>query len=226
MRGMILAAGRGQRMGYLTEEIPKPLLKVAGKYLIEYAIEAFVRANIREIVINVSWLAELIQQQLGDGEKYNAHFMYSYEPTALETGGGIVQALPLLGEDPFIVMSADIVTNYPLNHLTKRQPEYAHLVLVNNPDFHPAGDFSLENGYVKKASHNPLTYANIGLYHPDFFSNAPVGKFLLGDLIRAHLSLHQVTGEIYSGRWLNIGTPQDLQMTGGHFEDHLDVAQR
>lgn len=229
MRGMILAAGRGQRMGHLTEHAPKPLLKLGDQFLIEYAIAAMVKADIRDIVINISWYAEMIQQQLGNGDRYGARFIYSYEPEALETGGGIVQALPLLGGDPFVVMSADIVTDYPLKQLTNIKVSGAHLVLIRNPDFHPQGDFSLEEGCVKNFSHNALTYANIGVYHPDFFCDAPQGKFLLGDLIRAHLSLNQVTGEIYTGRWFNIGTPhilESLAETGGLFETELVLVQR
>lgn len=210
MRGMILAAGRGVRMGSLTEKTPKPLLKAAKKYLIEYSIDALVRADVREIVINVSWHADLIKQTLGDGSRFGATFYYSKEPEALETGGGIFQALPLLGDEPFIVLSSDIITDYPLKNLPKEPDGLAHLVLVNNPDFHPRGDFILCDKKVDYADENPYTFANIGLYRPALFAECKPGKFRLGDLLKSAMKKSVVTGEHYAGVWHNVGTPADL----------------
>jgi len=211
MRGMILAAGRGARMGDLTSHTAKPLLRVAGRCLIEYAIESLVRANICEIVINISWCAEQIKNQLGDGSNYGAEFVYSFEPIALETAGGIVQALPLLGPEPFAVMSSDIITDYPIDQLKKSLKSQAHLVLVNNPDFKLVGDFSLKNKQIVVEKNNPFTFASFGIYHPDFFAECVPGKLLLGDILRKKINEQQVTGEVYFGKWFNVGTPEILQ---------------
>ncbi|HSW94269.1 MAG TPA: nucleotidyltransferase family protein [Gammaproteobacteria bacterium] len=211
MRGMILAAGRGARMGVLTEKTPKPLLKAGKKYLIEYSIDALVRANVRDIVINISWHADLIKQTLGDGSRYGARFYYSEEPEALETGGGIVKALPLLGDTPFIVLSSDIITDYSLNNLPKEPDGLAHLVLVNNPVFHPRGDFNLHDKTLDYSEQNSFTFANVGLYRPALFAGCEPQKFRLGDLLKKAVKKSEVTGEHYEGVWHNVGTPADLE---------------
>lgn len=210
MRGMILAAGRGTRMGQLTDDVPKPLLRVAGSYLIEHSIDKFVKLGIRDIVINVSYRAEQIKDAIGNGERYGVMIHYSHEEEALETGGGIFQALPLLGRDAFIVLSSDVISDYSLENLPKSPQSLAHLVLVDNPAFHPRGDFSLEGGRVIIDSANTLTYANIGVYRPELFVDCKPGKFRLGDVIKKAIARQQVTGEYFKGLWHNLGTPADL----------------
>src|SRR5690606_31645972 len=143
MRAMILAAGLGQRMGALTQTCPKPLLKVAGRYLIEYAITTIVDAGIQDIVINTSYLGDMIEKVIGNGTQFGANIVYSHEPERLETGGGIVNALPLLGSAPFLVMSSDIITTSALALLPKQPAALAHLVMVNNPAYHASGDYAL-----------------------------------------------------------------------------------
>ena len=210
MRGMILAAGRGGRMGALTYDTPKPLIKALGNYLIEYSIFSLIKAGVRDIVINVSYHGEQIQAALGDGSRYGVHFHYSVELEALETGGGILQALPLLGDEPFIVLSSDVVTDYPLQTLPTHLDHLAHLVVVDNPHFHPRGDFCLNKGKLYCAEQNPFTFANIGIYRPELFADCKPGKFRLGEVIRRAITKSAITGEHYSGIWHNVGTPDDL----------------
>ena len=210
MRGMILAAGRGVRMGALTENTPKPLIKAAGKYLIEYSIESLTRLGVRDIVINICYHRDQIKKILGDGSRYGATFHYSEEEEALETGGGIFQALPLLGDEPFIVLSSDVITDYPLKQLPREPEHLAHLILVDNPSFHPRGDFCLTDQSIYLAEQNQFTFANVGIYRPELFANCRPGKFRLGDLIKQAVKNSQVTGEYYRGVWHNVGTPDDL----------------
>lgn len=210
MRGMILAAGRGQRMRDLTLRTPKALIDVAGKLLIEYSIDALIKNNIHDIVINICYFREQIKAAIGDGSRYGANIHYSEEEEALETGGGIVNALPLLGDDPFLVMSCDIITDFSLQNLPQQLSGLAHLVLVDNPAFHPQGDFSLLEQQVFLSSRATLTFANIGVYRPELFSNCKPEKFPLGPLLKNAAANGQVTGQHYKGRWHNVGTPEDL----------------
>lgn len=210
MRGMILAAGRGSRMGHLTDDTPKPLLRLHGKYLIEYAIESFLRCGIRELVINISYLRDQIKAALGDGEKYGVKIFYSEEETALETGGGIFQALPLLGDDPFIVLSADVISNFPLQNLPKNPVGLAHIVLVDNPPFHPVGDFSLHADHVSLEPPTLYTYSNIGIYRKELFAKCEPGKFPLGVLLKKAVHEQKITGEHFKGTWCNLGTADQL----------------
>lgn len=210
MRAMILAAGRGTRMGDLTAHIPKPLIRVGGYYLIEYSIQALTRIGIKNIVINVSYRGDQIKAALGNGEKYQVTFHYSEEEEALETGGGILQALPLLGKDPFIVLSCDVVSGYPLANLPQNPQGLAHIVLVDNPVFHPQGDFSLEGHLVSLEKNTTYTYANIGIYRPELFDGSKPGKFRLAELLKQAIPKQQVTGEYFKGLWHNLGTPSEL----------------
>jgi len=211
MRAMILAAGRGERMKALTDHTPKPLLKVRDKYLIEYAIDNLKEAGVTEIIINISWHAAAIRTALGDGKKYGVTLVYSEEPERLETGGGITKALPLLGQDPFIVVSADIITDYPLKKLPQQPHGVAHLVLVDNPPFHPYGDFGLNDKHVDMLTAPAYTFANIGVYRPELFDGCQVDVFPLSKLLFPAIRKNQITGEYYKGVWYNIGTPEDLQ---------------
>lgn len=209
MRAMILAAGRGERMGALTANTPKPLLRVGDHYLIEYAIASVKRAGIQEIVINVSYLAEQIKQAIGDGEKYGVSIVYSEEAERLETGGGILQALPLLGDDPFMVLSCDVIADYPLMQLPKEPDGLAHLVMVANPHYHPRGDFALVDGKIK-LDEPKLTFGNISVLRPELFAACTAGHFRLTKVLMPAIEKAQVSGEYYQGLWYNIGTPEDL----------------
>jgi MurNAc alpha-1-phosphate uridylyltransferase len=210
MRAMILAAGRGKRMGDLTTHVPKPLLKLGEQYLIEYNLKALAKAGHKEIVINTSYLADQIKNALGDGSRYGVAIEYSFEETALETGGGIFQALSLLGDKPFVVVSADIVTEYPFEGLPKDPAGLGHLVLVDNPSFHPEGDFNLLGQRLYDNEGMRLTFGNIGVYRKELFDGCEPGCFPLNVLFHKAIKRHQLTGEYYRGGWHNIGTPEEL----------------
>ncbi|MCW8906333.1 MAG: nucleotidyltransferase family protein [Sedimenticola sp.] len=209
---MILAAGRGERMRPLTDQTPKPLLKVAGKPLIVYHLESLVEAGIRRFVINHAHLGEQIVDYLGDGSRWRVEIRYSAEPEgALETGGGIFNALPLLGPEPFWVVNGDIWTDYRFRLPVLPAGSLAHLVLVNNPPHHPDGDFLLRpGGRVDDADGERLTYSGIGIYHPALFDGCSGGAFPLAPLLRDAMQRGEVSGEHHAGRWFDIGTPQRL----------------
>lgn len=210
MRAMILAAGRGSRMGVLTNNTPKPLLRVGRHYLIEYSLYALANIGIQDIVINICYLSEQIKAVLGNGSRYGVTIYYSEETEALETGGGVFQALPLLGEDPFIVLSSDVITDYPLDNLPRNPEGLAHLVLVDNPVYHPKGDFCLSGQKIYSGGDKTLTFSNIGIYRPELFINCSPGRFRLGTLLKEAVSNNRVTGERYEGIWYNLGSPQEL----------------
>ena len=211
MKAMLLAAGRGERMRPLTDHTPKPLLRVAGQTLIEHHIEALARAGIRELVVNHAHLGAQLIAALGDGSGYGVHIDYSAEPPgALETGGGIFNALPLLGEAPFLVVNADIWTDFDFATLPQQPESLAHLVLVDNPAHHPQGDFALENGRVYADGPARLTFSGIGVYRPALFTGSPPGPFPLAPLLRRAMAAGQVSGERYAGAWFDIGTPERL----------------
>jgi len=209
---MILAAGRGERMRPLTDSIPKPLLKVGGQCLIEYHIKRLVMAGLREIVINHAHLGEQIEQTLGNGQTYGADLRYSPEGIALETGGGIYKALPLLGKAPFLVINGDVWCDYPLNQLCHHSlTGLAHLILVNNPAHHPKGDFCLINNRISQNGTPRLTFSGIGLYHPDLFKDCQAGAFPLAPLLIKAMQAGLVSGEHYQGEWIDVGTPDRLE---------------
>ena len=212
MRAMILAAGRGERMRPLTDHTPKPLLPVAGQPLIAHHLEALRAAGIGEIVINTGHLGEQLPAALGDGRAWGVRITYSPEPPeALETGGGIFQALPLLGSEPFLVINGDVWTNYPFARLPVAPAGLAHLVLVGNPPHHPDGDFALAaDGIVKESGASRLTFSGISVLRLELFAGCAPGRFSLGPLLRRAMTAGQVSGECYAGVWLDIGTPQRL----------------
>jgi MurNAc alpha-1-phosphate uridylyltransferase len=224
MRAMILAAGRGERMGALTQATPKPLLKVAGQYLIAYSLYALRRAGIHDVVINVCYHADQIQAALGNGERYGVHIQYSVETTALETGGGILQALPLLGPEPFVVLSSDIISDYDLQSLPAEPPGLAHLVLVDNPLFHPHGDFCLSGRRIYYGKDTTYTFGNIGVYRPELFAHSAPGRFRLGELFKAEILNEQITGEHFSGFWHNVGTPAELDKVAAQADQLAKVS--
>jgi MurNAc alpha-1-phosphate uridylyltransferase len=214
---MILAAGRGERMRPLTDSTPKPLLAVLGKPLIQYHIEALTAAGVRDIVVNLAWLGQQIRAALGDGSQFGVRIHYSDEgDAALETGGGVFKALPLLagasGEEPFVVVSGDVWTEYPLADSMKKlsASDVAHFVLVPNPDFHTRGDFGLDGTRLTDSGER-YTYANIGVFRPEFFAGSQPGRFALAPLMFDWIRRQRVSGELYRGVWHNIGTPRQLQ---------------
>lgn len=211
MKALILAAGRGKRMKNLTDHAPKPLLKIKGKALIEYHIESLAAAGIRDIIINHSYLGHMIEQHLGSGQRFDVAIQYSPEQhPGLETGGGIVHALPLIGNNPFIVINGDIWTDYPYSQLRLPPSFLAHIVLVDNPPHHNAGDFSYDQNRLSLQPHNKLTFSGIGIYHPAFFSTLETGTFPLAPIIRAGIKQTRVSAEHYQGIWHDVGTPDRL----------------
>lgn len=210
MKAMILAAGRGERMRPLTDHTPKPLLRVGGLALIEYHIGALVHAGFHEIVINHAHLGLQIEEALGDGSRYNARLLFSPEGKALETGGGIFRALPLLGDEPFVVVNGDIWTDYPFAQLRRPLTGLAHLVLVDNPSHNPEGDFHLAADRVMSEGEPKLTFSGIGLYHRALFDGCNDGPFPLAPLLRRAMNAGKVSGEHYHGHWIDVGTPQRL----------------
>lgn len=212
MKAMILAAGRGERMRPLTDFTPKPLLEVAGKPLIVWHIENLARAGIRELVINHAHLGQQIEAFLGDGSRYGVSIHYSPEAEALETAGGIANALPLLGDDPFLVVNGDIFCDfdYTLIGEAARQ-QTACLVMVNNPPHHPTGDFFLDGTNIHAQGNPLLTFSGIGLYRPELFRAIPRGsKARLAPLLREAMERGTVRGLRHTGRWVDVGTPQRL----------------
>jgi N-acetyl-alpha-D-muramate 1-phosphate uridylyltransferase len=210
MRAMILAAGRGSRMQALTDKTPKPLLRAGEKYLIEYALQNVIDAGVKEVVINISYHANQIKAALGDGKKYGIQIIYSEEHERLETGGGIFQALPHLGDEPFYVISSDIITDFPLASLGLRAGQQAKLVVVPNPPYHEQGDFALANEKIQLQGEPRYTYASLGIFSKTLFAACHPGHFRLTDVLNPAILAGKVDGEIYHGEWYNIGTPQDL----------------
>jgi len=209
---MILAAGRGTRMRPLTDHTPKPLLPVGGKPLLFHHLERAAAAGVREVVINLAHLGAMIRAAVGDGSAFGLAVRYSDEgDQALETGGGIARALPLLGSEPFVVLNGDVWTDYPLGALTLPPGDLAHLVLVDNPDHHPQGDFHLDgSGRVQAEGGTRLTFAGLGVYHPALFDRAPAGAFPLAPLLRAAMAAGRVSGTHHRGVWVDVGTPERL----------------
>jgi len=213
MKAMILAAGRGERLRPLTDTTPKPLMQVGAHSLIEYHLLALKKAGIEDIVINLAWLGDQIESRLGDGSHYGVNIRYSYETgQALETGGGIFNALPLLGDDAFIVTNADIWTDYPYQNLPSKLKGLAHLVMVDNPAQHLDGDFSLEAGLLHDTDTQRKTFSGIGVYSADLFKSISETIFPLAPLLRDAMQKDQVSGEYYQGQWFDIGTVERLQL--------------
>lgn len=220
MRALILAAGRGERMRPLTDAAPKPLLMAGGRRLIEWQIEALARAGIRDIVVNVAHLPDQFEV-LGGGERYGVSLAFSREgeraEDALETLGGIVRALPLLGDQPFVVVSGDIVTAFNYAALADRAPQLAagdadaHLVLVDNPSFHAGGDMGLLDGRIAPDAPRRYTYANIGVFAPGLFAGLAASRARLFPWLYAAARAGRITGEHFAGRWHNVGTPAELR---------------
>lgn len=220
MKVMILAAGRGERMRPLTDHTPKPLLLVAGKPIIEHTITQLVAAGFTEIIINHAHLGVQIEAALGYGQALGASICYSPEGEhGLETAGGIINALPLLGDEVFLVVNGDIATDFDFATLKNIPVDLAHLVLVANPEHHPEGDFGLDDtGLVYEHAHEQYTFSGIGLYSPKLFHNLPAGSRKLGPLLRQAIAKQQISGQKFIGFWIDIGTPERLKELNNHYK--------
>lgn len=213
MFAIVLAAGRGERMRPLTDHRPKPLLPVAGRPLIEHTVRRLVAAGIRDLVVNHARFGEQIEAALGTGRALGARIRYSPEGDApLETGGGIVQALRQVEGECFIALNADVWTDYPLRQLLAAPRDLAHLVLVDNPEHNPEGDFGLSAGRVRSDGAEPrLTFSGLGVYRRALFADCRPGQFALTPLLRQAVAAGAVTGEHYTGDWVDVGTPERLR---------------
>lgn len=211
MKAMILAAGLGKRMRPLTDRCPKPLLPVGGKPLIVHHLERLARAGIRDVVINVSYRAEQIVAALGNGREIGVRIVWSHEPTPLETGGGIRQALPLLGETPILLVNGDVWCDFELAGLPALENDLAHLVLVDNPGHHPGGDFRLDtDGRVHAVGEPRLTFSGISLLDPALVADQAPGAFPLAPHLKAAMDAGRVGGTHHRGAWVDVGTPERL----------------
>ena len=210
---MILAAGRGERMRPLTDHTPKPLLTVGGKPLIVWHLERLARAGFKEVIINHAHLGGQIETALGNGRQWGLHIKYSPESRALETAGGIAQALPLLGDSPFVVVNGDIYTEFDFSSVQQalRFPSQAHLIMVDNPAQHREGDFFYQEGQLLTTGVSKLTFSGIGVYQPSLFANIERGQpAKLAPILREAIEKRLVSAEYYQGVWHDIGTPQRL----------------
>ena len=214
MKAMVMAAGRGERLRPLTDTLPKPLAPVAGKPLILYHLEALARAGVRDVVINLSWLGDLIKTALGDGHDYGVRIHYSEEgPVPLETAGGIFKALPLLGPEPFLVVNGDVWTDIDFGGLALDDAADALIVLVPNPAHNSRGDFALDGDAVIEcdSARQSYTYSGVGMYRAEFFSGCSPGKFPLLPLLKRAIAARRLYGQLHRGEWFDIGSMERLR---------------
>ena len=210
---MILAAGRGERMRPLTDNTPKPLLTVGGKPLIVWHLERLASAGFTEVIINHAHLGSQIESALGNGSQWGLSVQYSPEPTALETAGGIAQALPLLGYSPFVVVNGDTYTEFDFSTIRHAlvAPSLAHLIMADNPVQHTEGDFAYQNGQLLVTGAPKLTFSGVGVYQPSLFANIERGQpAKLAPILRVAIEQHLVSATHYQGVWHDIGTPERL----------------
>jgi MurNAc alpha-1-phosphate uridylyltransferase len=225
MKAMILAAGRGERMRPLSDTTPKPLLEAGGKPLIFWQLERLVAAGFTDVVVNVAHRGEAIAAALGDGSRFGATLRYSLEPEPLEVGGGIATALPLLGDGMALVVSGDVYSEYDYASLRARAtamgatsaPPHLHMVMVPNPGYHPGGDFSLAEGRLALDGGSRVTFGNVALYRTALFRELPRGeKLKILPLFLDWIGRGWASGELYTGIWANVGTPDELTRLDGH----------
>jgi MurNAc alpha-1-phosphate uridylyltransferase len=210
---MILAAGRGERMRPLTDTVPKPLLRIHGRTLIERHVEQLAKSGILRVVINLAWLGPMIRDYLGDGSRFGVSIHYSEEsPRALETAGGIFRALPMLGPGPFLAVNGDVLTDCPFGTLELGAGLVAHLVLVPNPPQHPAGDFGLQSGLAVACAARTYTFSGLAIYRPEFFAGCSDGVFPLKPLLVRAMDAQRCGAELYTGLWEDVGTPERLRL--------------
>ena len=211
MKAMVLAAGRGERMRPITDKLPKPLVPVAGKPLIDYHLERLAAAGVRDVVVNLSWLGERIRAALGDGGDYGLSISYSEEgPVPLETGGGIFKALPLLGPGPFLVVNGDTWSDIDYSHLALEDGANGRIVLVPNPTHNLRGDFGVEGDFVVDRPTDRFTYSGVGAYRPEFFDGCSPGRFPMLPLLKRAIAARVLRGELHGGEWCDVGTPERL----------------
>ncbi|MCD4668355.1 MAG: nucleotidyltransferase family protein [Sulfurimonas sp.] len=213
MKAMILAAGRGERMRPLTDTLPKPLLEVGAKPLIVWHLEKLLACGFKDIVINIAHLGYKIPELLGDGSKYGVNITYSdeQESGALESAGGIKKALSLLGDETFLVVNGDVFCDYGFDSNLDLKDKLAHLILVQNPEHNPNGDFGLDNALVLNESEEKYTFSGIGYYNPKLFESLACGKSGLASLLRVEINNKKISGSLYHSYWHDIGTPQRLE---------------
>lgn len=208
---MILAAGRGERLRPLTDKVPKSLVEVRGESLLERHLHNVRAAGIESVVINLGWLGERIVERVGSGAAYGLDVAYSDERgDVLETGGGIHKALPQLGDDPFLVINADIYTDMPVPDIVLAEEHLGHLVLVPMPDYRQQGDFELDNGLVRNGERPALTFSGVAIYRPELFAGCEAGRFPLAPILREAADAGSLSGSLYDGLWADIGTPERL----------------
>jgi len=211
MIAMILAAGRGKRLKQITETTPKPLVEVRGQSLIERHLERLQAAGITDVVINLGWLGDQIIERIGAGSQYGVSVVYSQEgDELLETGGGIFKALHLLGDDPFLVMNADIYTDYQVVKMSLDDEALGHLVMVPTPGYRDNGDFNLEDGRIRNSNASTLTFGGISVYRPEFFAGCEPGRFSIVPMMRSTADAGRMQGSFYDGLWADIGTQERL----------------
>jgi len=208
---MILAAGRGERLRPVTDEIPKALVEINGESLLERHLKALADAGVTTVVINLGWLGERIVERIGSGSQYGIKVIYSPEyDCVLETAGGIHRALPLLGREPFWIVNADTYTDFHFPKLEPGENLLGHIVLVPTPAHKKEGDFNLVDGLVCNADSPAMTYSGIAVYRPEFFTGLEAGRFPLAPLLRKAADAGRLRGTLYEGRWEDIGTPERL----------------
>lgn len=211
MKVLIFAAGKGERLQPLTNSVPKALVPVGGRPLIVRHLQRLAAAGLPQIVINCAYLRDVLREEIGNGSRWGVRIRWSDEgDEALETGGGMLNALPLLGRDPFIGLNADIYTQYDFGQLRDHPVGLAHLVLVPNPPHNRRGDFALEDGQVLSVAAGRLTFAGIGAYRPELVEGYRPGAFPLAPVLRTAIAHRQVSGEYYEGAWYDVGTPDRL----------------
>lgn len=218
MMAMILAAGRGERMRPLTDTLPKALLEVGGTSLLERQLERLASAGVETVVVNLGWLGETIVERVGDGRRFGLQVVYSPEyDNVLETGGGIVRALPLLGDAPFWVLNADVFTDFTLPSIDLPPDILGHLVLVPTPPHKTTGDFDLRDGKARRSANPAHTFSGLALYRPELFAGSPPGRFPLAPLLFEAADRNLLTAELYEGTWEDVGTPDRLKTLNARY---------
>ena len=218
---MILAAGEGRRMRPLTDDKPKPLIEVAGKPLLAFHLERLVAAGFSDIVVNASYHAQQIVDYCGDGTRWGCRITVIVEPTPLETAGGILNALPWLGDEPFAVVNGDVFTDYPLDRLRLHdlEADHAHLIMIPNPEHHPGGDFTLSDGRIGEGSGPRVTFSGLSVMSRALFAGLAPGKSALRPQLEVAINSRRLSGELWSGLWSDVGTPERLEALENSLRD-------
>ena len=223
---MILAAGEGRRMRPLTDDKPKPLIEVAGKPLLAFHLERLVSAGFSDIVVNASYHAQQIVDYCGDGTRWGCRITVIVEPTPLETAGGILNALPWLGDEPFAVVNGDVFTDFPLDRLRLHdlEADHAHLIMIPNPEHHPGGDFTLSDGRIGEGSGPRVTFSGLSVMSGALFAGLAPGKSALRPQLEVAINSRRLSGELWSGLWSDVGTPERLEALENSLRDDSNSA--